>query len=106
MPKSALIVVLVGLNLVLLAVLILATHAPPQAIAQEILPVPTGDNDFLVIAAEGELHNDVIYVLDARNDFLHAFRTPFPRVAGIPTRLTLRDTHDLKREFRREAPRR
>jgi hypothetical protein len=104
--KKTLIVLLALVNVLLLGTLILSTQPPTSAFAQETMPaLPAQGEDYLVIAAEGELHNDVIYVLDARNDFLHAFRTPFPRVAGVPTRLSLRDTHDLQREFRREAPR-
>ena len=46
MSKRVLVVALVGVNLLLLACLILTTYSPPQAIAQE---VAQGGRDYLLL---------------------------------------------------------
>jgi len=103
MNKRVLLVALAGINLLLLAALILLIHKPSEAVAQmaaEGVPV----DGYLVISGKGEMDNDIVYVIDAQNEFLHAFRTPFPMRLGMPINLRHLDSRDLTREFRREAP--
>lgn len=98
MTKRVSIVLLVGTNLFLLACLVLTAYSPPQALAQEVEGAGRG---FIVVSGEGQLNNDVIYVIDLENRFLHAFRTTFPRSAGTPIQGFYVDTRDLRMDFPR-----
>lgn len=102
MTKHVVIVMLVGLNLFLLAAVILTTYTPPAAIAQDAAMQGTevGQN-YILIAGEVELNNDMIYVVDVQNDLLHMFRTNFPRL-GDDQPILVRHifTRDLSRDFR------
>lgn len=102
MTKHVLIVALVGVNLFLLTGVILVTYSPPAALAQEVAAENAVDgNDYILIAAEVELNNDMIYVLDVQNEFLHMFRTNFPRMGDDqPIRVRHVFTRDISRDFR------
>jgi hypothetical protein len=97
MNKSALIVLLVGVNLFLLSCLILTAYTPPSAAAEE---AAKSKKEFILFSAEAERDNEAVYLLDARNHRLHAFRTNFPRVAGGPTVIAWLAGRDLMRDFR------
>ena len=104
MTKHVLIVGLVGLNLFLLAGVILVTYSPPAALAQDVAVEGAIEGDpYILVAAEVELNNDMIYVLDVQNEFLHMFRTNFPRM-GDDQPILVRHifTRDVSRDFRRE----
>ncbi|HSW47372.1 MAG TPA: hypothetical protein VLM89_17550 [Phycisphaerae bacterium] len=103
LPRNVLIVALVGLNLLLLAGVIFVACPPPAAIAQEA--PAAGSGEWGLLACQVEIGNDVIYVLDARNQLLHAFRTPFPHQIGDPVQIIYISTRDLSREFRKEGQR-
>ncbi len=103
LSKQAIIVALVGLNLLLLTAVLMVGYTPPAAFAQEVGPPAT--SDFILTAAEAEIGNDVTYVLDTRNQLLHAFRTPFPHMVSDPVFVTYAGTRDLSRDFKKEVRR-
>lgn len=93
MNKRALIVLLIGVNLVLLASLILLSWEPPAAYAQA---APLGQN-YAVVA--GEIHSgvDALYILDLSRRRMHVF---IPN-RDMNTRQLLYVGHrDLQRDFR------
>ncbi|MBI4578622.1 MAG: hypothetical protein HY718_02915 [Planctomycetes bacterium] len=95
MTKRIAIILLVGLNLFLLAVLMLGSYTPPQALAQAL----ARSGEYILVCARAEQSNDAIYLLDLRTRQLHAFRSTFPRAAGDPIRVTHLHTRDLVRDF-------
>lgn len=97
MTKRNVVVLLAGLNLLLLAMLILATYTPPAAYAQGL----TRAGEFVLVSAEAEQSNDAIYLLDLRSRQLHVFRSNFPRAGGDPIRVAFMHTRDLVRDFGR-----
>lgn len=101
--RQAIIVALVGLNLLLLTGVILVGYTPPAAFAQDA--AAAGEPADTVLGVQAEVGNDAIYIIDGQNHFLHCFRTPFPRNEGDPVRLFYIGTRDLSREFRKEARR-
>lgn len=90
--------------MLLLAGLVLVSYTPPTAMAQAA-GTPAAGPGYALLACQVEIGNDVIYVLDGRNQLLHAFRTPFPHQIGDPVRLIYISTRDLSREFRKEGGR-
>ena len=102
--KWGFIVFLAGVNLLLLSGLILVSFPPPAALAQVAAAAGAGPG-YALLACQVEIGNDVIYVLDARNQLLHAFRTPFPHQIGDVVRMVYVSTRDLSREFRKEGVR-
>ena len=94
MTKRAVIVLMVAVNLALLSVLLLISYTPSPVFAQ----LARG-GEFMMVSARAEQSNDAIYLLDLRTRQLHVFRTNYPREAGEPTRLTLRHSRDLIRDF-------
>jgi hypothetical protein len=102
--KQALIVALVGLNLLLLAGVILTAYSPPAAMAQTPpASAVLGNQEYLLLSCLAEPGNDVIYVLDVPNQLLLAFRTPYPYQFGYPVWIQFVSMRDLSREFRKEA---
>jgi hypothetical protein len=97
MTKRVAFLGLLGLNLLLLSVLVLTAYRPPAAYAQGIGRA----GEYVMVSAETQPYNDALYLLDIRNQLLHAIRTPFPRTLGRPTVATLVHTRDLARDFRR-----
>lgn len=97
MTKRVLITGLVLVNLVLLACLVLTTYSPPQAVAQAV----SRAGQYILIAAEAERTNDVVYLLDLEKRELHAFRSHIPPVAGAAVQIAWHDMRDLRRDFRR-----
>jgi hypothetical protein len=93
MSKRALVVLLAGVNLLLLAVLILAGYRLPAAYAQ---PAPLGQN-YLMVA--GEIHDGVdgLYVLDLAQRRMFVF---IPNRDQNNRRVTLEAFRDLQRDFR------
>lgn len=69
MNKQSIIVLLVGVNLALLATLILISAAPPAAHAQV---APVGQN-FAMVTAKFRAGVDALYVLDLSTRRLHLF---------------------------------
>jgi hypothetical protein len=102
MSKQVLIVALVGLNLLLLAGVILTAYPPPAAMAQTpAASASAGGRDYLLLSCLAEPGNDVIYVLDVPNQLLLAFRTPYPYQIGDPVLIQFTGMRDLSREFRK-----
>ncbi|MBN2563064.1 MAG: hypothetical protein JXQ75_19235 [Phycisphaerae bacterium] len=94
MTKRALIVLLVGVNLILLAALILASGwGLPAAYAQA---VPLGQN-YLIVAAEIRDGVDALYVIDLSQRRMHVFR---PNRDQNDRRLLHVGFRDLQRDFR------
>ncbi len=67
--KRSLIVALVGLNLVLLAAVILSSYELPPAHAQG---VGAGGN-YITLTCEADQSYDVLYVIDLPNRTMHAY---------------------------------
>jgi hypothetical protein len=104
MSKQVLIVALVGLNLLLLAGVILTACPPPAAMAQtSAASAAAGSGDYMLLSCMAEPGNDAIYVLDLTSQILFAFRTPYPYQIGDPVRIQLVSMRDLGRDFRKEA---
>jgi len=97
MNKRTLIVMLTGLNLFLLACLLLTSWSPPQALAQD---PATPTSTYLLVAAEADMFNDAVYLLDVQNDRLYLFRSTYPYMVNKPLVIKWIDTRDLKRDFR------
>ena len=93
MNKRAIAILLVGLNLTLLAALILAAWRPPTAQAQ---PVPLAEN-YLMVAAEIRDGADALYVFDLAKRRMHVF---VPNVDQNNRRLSYEQFRDLERDFR------
>ncbi len=91
--KRSAIVALVGLNLLLLAALILSTHSPPVANAQG---VGAGGN-FIAVTCQADLDYDVFYLVDLPSRKLHAF-VPARQLDG---KLKYVGSRDLEDDFRR-----
>jgi len=96
MNKRFVIGLLVSTNLFLLAALILTSYSPPQAFAQGI----ARSGEYILLAAESQVNNDTIYLIDLRSQQLHAFQSTYPRMGGQAARVTLIHTRDLVRDFR------
>jgi hypothetical protein len=93
MTKRAVIVLLVGLNLVLLAALILLNTSPPAAYAQA---APLGQN-FAMVAGQIQRGVDGLYVLDLAQRRLHLF---IPNRDQINRRALYVTYRDLQKDFR------
>lgn len=92
MSRHAVLVLLVGLNLLLLAALILSVYSPPPAYAQ----AAARSGDYILLSGRIQASHDAVYLFDLRNRLLHTFRaTP-----GQPTRIAPADTRELMRDFR------
>lgn len=93
MTKRAVIVLLVGLNLLLAATLILTASRPPAAYAQA---APLGQN-YLMVA--GEIRNalDGLYVIDLAQRRIHVF---VPNRDQTNRRIFHAGWRDLNKEFR------
>lgn len=76
LTKRSIIALLVGVNLLLLAVLLVATYSPPAAYAQA-RGMP---GNFVAVTAKAAGQNyDVLYLLDRQQQKLHAF---YPQRTG------------------------
>ena len=93
MSKRGIIVLLVGLNLLLLAVLILGSWKLPSAYAQA---VPLNSN-YLMVAGEIRDGTDGLYVFDLSKRRMHVF---VPNVDQNNRRIIYRGARDLERDFR------
>jgi hypothetical protein len=91
--KRALIVLLVGLNLLLLATLILFSYRPPAAFAQ---PAPLGQN-YLMVAAQFRSGADAVYVVDLPQRRMHVF---IPNREQLNRRFIYSGYRDLQKDFR------
>ncbi|MFH1416966.1 MAG: hypothetical protein ABII12_01580 [Planctomycetota bacterium] len=93
MTKRAVIVLLVGVNLVLLSTLILSSWQLPAAYAQA---APLGQN-YLIVA--GEIHDgvDALYVIDLAHRRMHVF---VPNRDQNNRRVFNVGFRDLQRDFR------
>ena len=90
--KPCVIVLLAGLNLLLLAALLLGTSSLPQAFAQ----ARGKAGEFVAVTAKAPARSyDVLYVLDSSEQLLYAF---YPtRMAG--GQLTWSPPRDLRKDF-------
>ena len=91
LSKRGIIAALVGLNLVLLAAILLSVWSPPAAYAQRM----GGSGQFIAVTCEADEAHDVLYLVDLPNRTLHAFmptRQQDGKVQYIGSR-------DLERDF-------
>ncbi len=93
MHKRTLIVLLAGLNLLLLAGVILFSWSPPAAYAQA---TPMGRN-YAVVAGEINDGRDALYILDLPRRRMHVF---VPNRDQANRRLFYAGYRDLQRDFR------
>ena len=98
MTKRALGVFVVVVNLLLLACLILTAYAPPAAEAQAV----SRRGEFILIAAEAEVTNDTIYLLDLAQRQMHAVQLQRPKW-DISNRRAPNRTIELVRKHLLEA---
>ncbi len=94
LSKHSAIVALVGLNLFLLAAIILGSYSLPAAQAQS---VGAGGN-YIAVTCEADLSLDIIYIVDLPNRRLHYYM-PARQLDGT---LTYVGYHDLERDCRRD----
>ncbi|QDV90647.1 hypothetical protein RAS2_17290 [Phycisphaerae bacterium RAS2] len=93
MSKRAIIVLLVGVNLLLLATLILSTPSSSQAYAQA---APLAQN-YLMVGGQIRRGQDALYVIDLATRRLHVFVTSR---AQNDRKVFHAGVRDLQREFR------
>ena len=93
MTKHARIVFLVGVNLLLLATLILSSWSLPAAYAQA---APLGQN-YAMVAGEVRDGQDAVYLLDLPRRRMHVF---VPNRDFNNRRLFYEGSRDLQRDFR------
>lgn len=93
MTKQAIVVLLVGVNLLLAATLILSASHPSAAYAQV---APLGQN-YVMVAAEIRDGNDALYVIDLAHRRMHVF---VPNRDQTNRRLFHAGWRDLQKEFR------
>lgn len=96
MSRQALIIVLVGINLLLLGGLILFGYSPPEAKAQPV----SIRGEFILVSAQAERANDTIYLLDLARRQMHAFRAQAPKQAEQTMMVRWYHSRDLVRDFR------
>lgn len=94
MSKRTLVTVLVGLNLFLLALLMLSAYSLPAARAQ----AAGGGANYLLLTGEAQKDTDVLYLFDLRNRNLLVIEG---RRVGQGARLVLRDARNLAADLRR-----
>jgi hypothetical protein len=95
--KRSTIVILVGLNLLLLAAILLPSYSLPAAHAQ--MRSRTGDYACVTAKAATQTY-DVLYVLDVPSRKLYAF---YPTAAGRRGSLTAAPPRDLVEDFERDT---
>ncbi len=96
MNKKSIIVGLVGLNLLLLAALILASYDPPTANAQ----VRGGRaGDFLMATVQIHEDYDALAIINVPLGVMHVF---VPRETKAGAKLAWTDTRNLNRDFGRQ----
>jgi hypothetical protein len=93
MTKRAIIVLLVGVNLLLAATLILSTYRPSAAYAQA---APLGQN-YLMVAGELRDGWDGLYIVDLAQRRMHVF---VPNRDQNDRRLFHAGWRDLQKDFR------
>lgn len=92
--KRSWIVLLVGVNLLLLAVLVLGSYSLPAAFAQ----AGGRPGSYVCVAAKAQGQNyDVAYVLDAGADKLHALH---PAMPGRGAKYKYAGFRDLNEDFK------
>ncbi|MCK4602404.1 MAG: hypothetical protein KAU28_08045 [Phycisphaerae bacterium] len=90
--KRVLIIALVCINVALLTVLVLGTHAP-KAHAQAV----RGGTDYVVISGQIGSNWDAVYIIDQAARALATFKFDKSRKRLLPFRM-----RDLKSDFRRQ----
>ena len=93
MSKRAIIVLLVGVNLILLTTLILSSWTLPAAYSQA---APLGQN-YVMVAGEIRDGQDALYILDLPRRRMHVF---VPNRDQNNRRLFYEGSRDLQRDFR------
>ena len=93
MNRHGLIVLLVGVNLLLLATLIILNASPPPALAQA---APLGQN-YAMVASRIRQDMDGLYVLDLSQRRLHLF---IPNRDQVNRRAIYMGYRDLQKDFR------
>ena len=94
MSKRTLVTALVGLNLFLLALLMLSAYSLPAARAQ----AAGGGSNYILVTAEAQKDTDVLYLFDLRNRNMLVVEG---RRVGQGARLVLRDARNLANDLRR-----
>lgn len=92
MSRQAIIVLLVGLNLLLAGAMILIAYNPSAAHAQGV----GGSGNYIMLSGQIDRGHDAVYLFDLRNRLLHVVRAS----RGRPVSVGLADTRDLSRDFR------
>jgi hypothetical protein len=93
MTRQAVLVLLVGLNLLLLGAIVLSVYTPPAAYGQA---AAGRAGDYLLVSGRIAPNHNAVYLFDLRNRLLHVFRAS----QGQPLTILPTDTRDLSRDFR------
>jgi len=91
MNRNTIIVILVGINLFLLAGILLAISSPPVAMAQRV----GGAGNYLVVTGQVQDGYDALYLIDLSQRRLHA-----ATVNRNNKRIEFQDMRDLSLDFR------
>ncbi len=94
MSKRTLVTALVGLNLFLLALLMISAYSLPAARAQ----AAGGGANYILLTGETQKDTDVLYLFDLRNRNMLVIEG---RRAGQSARLVFRDARNLAADLRR-----
>lgn len=92
MSRQAILVVLVGVNLLLLGTILISAYSPPAAFAQGV----GASGNYILVSGQIDRGHDAVYLFDLRNRLLHVIRA----TRGRPVGIGLADTRDLSRDFR------
>jgi hypothetical protein len=93
MTKRSLIVGLLGINLFLLAALILGSYSLPSAYAQRV----GGASNFIAVTCEADQDYDVLFVIDLAQRKMHTFAATRNRNGDV----LYKGARDLKEDFGR-----
>jgi hypothetical protein len=92
MHRSSWLVLLVGVNLVLLAVLVLSLYHPPAAYGQAM----GFSGNYILVSGQVDQGHDAVYLFDLQHRMLHVFQS----TRGRPVAIRHADSRDLTRDFR------
>jgi hypothetical protein len=101
MSKRAVIVLLAGFNVLLLAALVLTTFSPPTAFGQAAAAAKRGE--VMLMSARTDVGTDAVWLVDAGNKQLRVFRPNLPRMGGQPTIVRPVAIRDMTRDFPNNA---
>lgn len=101
MTRRAWIVLLAGVNVALLAAIVLTVYTPPSALAQA---VAARRGEYLLVSGRAEVSNDALFLVDAGGRKLHIFRTAIRQSNVEPAVMVYTGGRDLAQDFKGGMP--